>query len=549
MNNYDELRVIWTNVSVFLNQNDLTVLARTNKWFSLNIALPKLYENIVICRDPVLRTDTWNLDTNRTYVSGYRSVKKSDDQNDLFLYERIQRLSQSLHLAKVKTLVVQEDLFTDTCSGQKVLQCLVDKLIEIDTIENMDIRDKQLFDKNYEKLLQLSNLNFVRVNDIENLNLLQSIKTLESVELTLTLPEFSSNCLNSEVKEQLFPRLKCLVINDVECSSLRAFQFFNTSNIVFKSIKALKFNHVHSIHDYNKTFRELTTSFLKDVIPLNQLVKLELEISCGEPDCHCVDNFLMEMAPSLTSLKELGLIERTFVSIGNHDVEEKWDLTINKFILHLPNVETNLQKLSIRHCVPLNGLAQDCLEGNYIRRRTLYENVLPKLKSLEILIAPTMLQSLSSYEILVCDLLWNGCECSFCAKFLGIFDKFLMNHQYYSHSEGLYKDIIPTVFFAYAGNALSHRYLTETDWDIRSLSIAPISLIWNLHGYENINHFHDYICLFDESAYPSLCTIISHFFNSYMDYLVKSLPKLRTCILSGIYYMVTERGQYISVYD
>lgn len=544
-----EKKLVWSLVSNYLNQNDIASLARTNSFFEAEVCAPKLYETIVICKDPVMRTDKCFLDAGKSYLSGYRAVKKTPDQNDIFLYDRIHRLLASSHLSFVKTLVIQDDVFQDKTNGHEILQTLIDKVVELDKIQSLDIRDNVLFERNYSKILKLSNLTSAKVININDLNNLKSLENLKKLELILTIPDFEPNCLSPNVKSVLSKKIEELIVDDVECSSLRLFQYFQNERVHFPNVTFLKFNHVHGIHDYNKTLRELTTLFLKTVFNLDKILRLEMEFACEEPGCECMDDFLMDLAPRLTSLRQLGLIEKNFVSQGDHYTEENWDLVINKFILHLPRVGEQLRKLSIRHNPPLNGITTDSVEGNYIRRRTLYENVLPKLTSLQTLIAPCMLQSICAYEVLVCDLLWNGCECSFCEKALPIFDKFLMNHQYYSYKEAEYKDIIPTVFFAYAGNAMSRRFINQIDSDIKALSVPPITRMWDLHGYERVNHFKDFDCLFDESAYVYLTTAVSHFFNSYMDQLVVFLPNLKTCILSGIYYTVDEKHKYECIYD
>ncbi|CDO92435.1 unnamed protein product [Kluyveromyces dobzhanskii CBS 2104] len=542
------LKDVFGDVTKFLNQNDLVALCLVNREFC-ELATPQLYSDIVINKHSVLRSSEWWIDCGKTYVGGYRSEKKSNDQNDLFLYDRIERLLESRQTNLIRTLVVQEDVFNDMETGMPLLQRLIDEMLALNQIIDLDIRDSVLFQANKEKVKGLKLSETIRIQELDSLNDISDFEHLKSLEILVTLPSFENVILSDVVKLRLLAGLDELVIEDVEFSALRVFCFFKEQGVVFSNLKSLKFNHVHGIHDYNKTYRELTAEFLREVIPLKQLQSLEMELACEKSECICVDAFLADISPKLVSLKNLALIEKTFITLGDHYTEENWDLSINRFILHLPNVGQNLQTLSVRHNCPTNGLQKDSVEGNYIRRRTLYEEVLPHLCSLKKLIAPTILQSLSSYEILVCDLLWNGCECKKCAEVLDIFDQFLQNHQYYSYEEGRYKDVIPTVFFAYAGDALCRRFLTETDWDLKALQYPPTQHTWNLHGYENVHHFQDYECFFDESAYSHLTQVISHFFDDYMKTLVKLLPKLTVCVLSGIYYQVSENREFFSQYD
>ncbi|SCU89114.1 LAME_0E02256g1_1 [Lachancea meyersii CBS 8951] len=538
----------WSYAVEFLNQNDLLSLGRTNKHL-YELALKKVYQKIVIAKNPVLRSQEWFLDCGTTYLAGYRSVRKTGDQNDIFLYDRIVRLAESPHLNLVRELVIQEDVFEDKEVGLEILGKLVQKLISLDRLEVLDIRDSQLFLEVHSQYLQLSNLRQCQVVNISELNNLRSIDKMKSLKVLLTSPDFDRHSLKPAVKTALFLNLEELVVEDLEHSSLRLFQYFHDERLFLTNVKYLKFNHVHGIHDYNKTMRELIPDFLASVFHLEKLERLEFEGSCEVEDCPCYQEFLMDLAPRLCILRELGLIEKTFITQGDHYTEENWDLAINKFIYHLPNVSNTLQKLAIRHNPPSNGIQKDSVEGNYTRRRTLYDNVLPKLTSLKTLVTPTFLRSLCSYEVLVCDLLWNGCECDYCDKVLPIIDQFIMNHQFYSSNDACYKDIIPTVFFAFAGDALSRRFITETDWDVKSWTTCPVSHYWDMHGYENVHHFQDYVCRFDESVYDALTKCVAHFLNSYMDHLVRYLPQMRSCILSGVYYAVNDANIYKSIYD
>lgn len=542
-----ELKEIWPFLCVYLNQNDLTSLCLVDKVLK-DVATSSLYKSVVITKDPVFRDDSWWIDCGKTYVAGYRSVKKTEDQNDVFLYDRIERLLESPNFQLLDSLIIQEGIFSDKETGNKLLQRLINKASKF-PISNLDIRDSVLFEENESKLKKLNNLRAIRIKEVRSLNELEGFRNLKILQIMPTLPSFDGDIMNDSVKKNVLANIEELEIEDMEWSSLRLFYYFKNCGVRFRNLKSLKLNHVHGIHDYSKTLRELTPIFLEEVIPLGQLEALELEVACEIDNCSCLDDFLSSISPNLKSLRSLALIEKSFARTADHYTKENWDLNINKFILHLPRVEKNLQKLSIRHSCPINGIQKDSVEGNYIRRKRLYEEVLPRLKSLRNLIAPTFLQSLCSYEILVCDLLWNGCECEFCRRVLGIYDKYIMNHQYYSYIDGQYKDMIPTVFFAYSGDSLTRRFLANTDWDLKAFENSPSEYNWNFHGYEDIQHFNDFDCLFDETAFPPLARAISHFFNSYMDHLVEILPNLRACLLSGIYYQVNFDHNYSLRFD
>lgn len=307
-------------------------------------------------------------------------------------------------------------------------------------------------------------------------------------------------------------------------------------------LEKLAFNHVHGLHDYNTVLRNLTTTFIEECVDLASLEELEMAIGCEEKNCDCLDTFLDDLAPKLTRLKKLSVQEKTFHR--DHYLSEKWDVNINRFLL---NLGSDLKFLSIRHNPPRDGKLENNVEGNYVRRRKLYEKVLPTLKSLEILACPTLLQTCACYEILVSDLLWNGCECDYCKEVLELFDAYLMNHQYYDEEDADFRDVIAPRLFGIAGVELLSRLKIKSDLDV--LKFGPGETHWDFHGYESINHFNDYDCMFDESFFEPLAVCVSHFYKGYLEFFEKSLPNLKTVILSGSFFTIDSKRNITSVYD
>ncbi|CAD6639411.1 CEI_1a_G0042580.mRNA.1.CDS.1 [Saccharomyces cerevisiae] len=547
-----DIFIVFSHASLFLNQNDLLSLSLTSKKMHDMIAIPRLYSNIHITKNPVLRTNKWFLDGGKTYVSGYRSVLKTGDKNDIFLYDRIERLLETSHLRCIKQLTIDEDLFHNRKEGLQLLQRLVNEITDLDVIESLDIKDPTLFELCSAKYYRLSSLKkrvIYGETGFDGIKLWQNFKSLK-----WQLPESLDlqNVIIPEVGVMLMKQLNGgeLEIKDEAYSSLRVFEYFDSLNLRFKNLRRLKLNHVHKQGDGSATSMRLSSRAFKDVVNLSNLKALELEFSCEVDDCECDDDFLQDITGNLVSLTSLGFIEKTFTKKGYHYMDEKWDLVVNKFILNLPNVSKDLRLLSIRHDPPLNGKGIDTVDGNLLRRKKLYEKVLPKLTSLETIIAPTVLQSITSYEMYACDLLWNGCKCAFCSKYLPLFDKYIMNHQYFSTPDARYLDIIPIVFAAYTGKSLAKRFDPQKNWDLDLLQYAPEDTTWNFHGFERIHHFASYECYFDESSFEPLATIISHFFYPYMNYLIKILPNLRQTMLSGIYFSVSpELHTYETIYD
>lgn len=57
-----DIFIVFSHASLFLNQNDLLSLSLTSKKMHDMIAIPRLYSNIHITKNPVLRTNKWFLD-------------------------------------------------------------------------------------------------------------------------------------------------------------------------------------------------------------------------------------------------------------------------------------------------------------------------------------------------------------------------------------------------------------------------------------------------------------------------------------------------------
>ncbi|CAI4048826.1 hypothetical protein SKDZ_13G3830 [Saccharomyces kudriavzevii ZP591] len=547
-----DLFVILSHASKYLNQNDLLNLSIVSKKVHDIVAIPHIYHNIHITKNPVLRTSKWFLEGGKTYVSGYRSVLKTGDKNDIFLYDRVEKLLEASHLKSIRQLTIDDDLFHNRKEGLQLLQRLVDEITELDLLEILVIKDSELFEMCSEKYFELTSLKNRIVYGESGFNNVRSWENVKSLEWNLSASLDLQNMITPEVGGLLLKHLDGgeLEIKDEAYSSLRVFEYFNLLDIRLRNLRRLKFNHVHKQGDASTVSMKLSSHALKDAVNLSNLKALELEFSCEVNDCECDDEFLQDLAGELISLTSLGFIEKTFTKQGYHYMDENWDLVINKFIMNLPNVSENLRLLSIRHDPPLNGNGTDTVDGNLLRRKKLYEKVLPKLTSLETIVAPTVLQSITSYEMYACDLLWNGCKCEFCSKYLPLFDKYIMNHQYFSIPEARYLDIIPIVFAAYTGSSLAHRFESQKKWDLDLLQYAPEDTNWNFHGFERIHHFASYECYFDESSFEPLATIISHFFYPYMNYLIKILPNLRQTMLSGIYFSVNPASHtYESIYD
>lgn len=531
----------------FLPQNELVQLGRTclklNKLTNI-----KLYSRITVRKNPVLRSGLWYIDTNETVVSGLRSNLKRPDQNDYILYLKIDNLIESLQLKGgsklklIKEIIIQDEVFSDKSGNEKLEEFI--QLINNNcsgTLQSFEILDYDLIKASPGG----PNLTSQTINSLEA-HINDSITKL-SIILFKNMGELE---IGESFNMNTLKDLKELVIHDEEFSGLRVLEKLNQSGVKNLSLKRLVLNHVHGLHDYNMVLRNLSLDDLVEVVDLSSLEELELCVGCECSDCDCLEVFMDTLVKLVPHLTKLSLIEKTYHK--DHYLTENWDIIINRFLISLKTNcgnDLKLKYLSINHNPPINGKLLNGVEGNYIRRRTLYENSLPYLSSLEVLNSGTFLQTCSCYEVLVSDLLWNGCECEYCkdANMLDIFDQYLMNHQYYDEEETHFKDMIAPILFGITGNELSKRRDANYS-SLDMLKSAPSETYWDFHGYSSITCFNDYECLFDESCFEPLVICVSHFLKSYIEYLVKVLPNLKVVILSNVYFYVGD-GEISCVYD
>jgi hypothetical protein len=493
--------------------------------------MKRLYRRIYVRSNPSLKTPLWFLDCNKTEIAGLISIAKRSDQNDYLIYLKILVLMDNLpkygHL--VKELIIFDDVFTEK-SGTDHLNDLVDSMEKhCPNLERLHIYDEKVKSFNRDSLKNMI------TDDLQKLDDVQPIESL-----TLTLHRYSEELELPDLEK--FQMLRELIIEDEESASLRILKKLSDAGISKLQLRRFVFNHVHGLHDYNTVLRELTTKFIENCIDLSQLQEMEMTIGCQEKDCRCICEFLDELAPKLHSLTKVAFREMTFHR--DHYITEEWDVDVGRFLINVPS---KIKYLAIHHNPPMDGKLLNGLEGNYFRRRKLYENIVPKLKELETFVSPTFLQSTACYEILPSDLLWNGCECEFCSKFLPLYDKYLMDHAYYDTDDADFKDMISPRLFGLFGTELSKRL--QYNHDLDALSIPPSSTTWGFHGYQYISCFSDVDdCDFNKLLFEPLVVCVSHFMLEPVKFLKSQMPRLKTVALSGVYFTIFEDNIHC-VYD
>lgn len=544
----EDLITIWSNVSNFLNQNELVNLALISKRISNEVALPKLWKKIHITKNPIIRKESTYLDCGTTYISGYKAVIKTDDQNDIFLYDRIERLASTnkSRFDYIRELIIDDSIFNDIIDSTSVIEELLSLVVTLPKIEKILVKDYKIYAKVESIIQKLPSLKYLELINLKCYNEMSDMTQLTDLKLTFNSDMLTQKLIFSEkFTNTLTDHIESLNISIVDLHiSLLDILLLLKEKVTFKNVTSLKFDFVHPYEDGESIPSELIFDLCNQIFELKRIKRLEMNFCCHVGHCECIEEYLELLAPNMTNLGSISLEETLCDNKGDNLLAEQFDSVIGKFLLSLPNHSRQVKELCIKHDPPLNGLGNDTVEGNYYRRRRFYEQILPELRSLEKLVVPRMLQSISLYEIIVCDLLWNGCTCKHCKKYLPIFDDYLMNHQYYSQTTGSYEDIIPPVMFGYVGDVLNQRTRYGLDWDLDTFKVNPAEVYWNFHGYEQVHHFTNYSCIFNETLFEPLLICVSHFFNGYMDHLVGFLPNMKLAMLSGFYYTISETPQY-----
>lgn len=276
-------------------------------------------------------------------------------------------------------------------------------------------------------------------------------------------------------------------------------------------------------HYYEDPSPLLVTLF--EVLDVTILDKLEIEMGCDDITCDCLHTFTQHLIEKGLNVTQLSLIQIT--GRRDHNYTEAFDFLVTSFLRKNPKAE-NIKHLFIKHMPPDDFNVDFGFEGNYLHRKELYKTMLPLLKGLETFSSPTFLQSVACYEQLISNLLWNGCKCSHCDDYLPIFDKFILQHQYYDEVKSHMTDMISPILFGNVAKVLGNR---------RSGSIKEYPALcrfWNFHDSPyDIIHFLE-ACPYDNSAFPPITTCVIHFLQNYVDDIGTMIPSLKRCTLSGV---------------
>lgn len=475
---------ILARILELLPQQDLLSLAQTNFHFYQPCS-KKLYKRLTVRIEPVLRSTCHRqndfIDATQTVICGFTNAKLAPSHHYRMLDARLQTLVESITVnPELATYISELNVTTDLQDKAVIgsLQLLIAVVQETDA--QLGPSSKQ-FRKLYVKLENVRAklvVDFAKWNSIVVDNYTQLAAAVNAKEVVFALgPE---NEPWSEKIGSVLAQLESVIIEDA--STQRSLALIAASGGIVFAPKHVSVVHYHDI-DGNKT------PLLN--IKWHNVRSAQLILGCDNKACNqeCLAEFLGVIPPtapiSAIAIRQLNKQKHTFV----HKFCENFDLITFSFLRQF----SRLWYVSIRHCPPENGILEDGLEGNYLRRRKLFTETLPDaIRHVKkggastvfavhpIIVFPNLLHLFACYEQAMNNLLWNGCKCEHCGPTLDLLDEFLMLHQYYNSQLSRFKDLTTSQLMSAIAGKLSERMSPGgTDLDIENFPLCKIE--WDLH--------------------------------------------------------------------
>ncbi|CUM45087.1 uncharacterized protein AC631_05079 [Debaryomyces fabryi] len=596
------------DILFFLPQQELINLSLTNFQF-YQPCMKKLYQKITIRKDPILKQNKDNkrgidfTDSTQTVIYGFSKITKEENHFKL-INARLQSLISSTSInAKLNDYIEEITIFdsfdkTINESLIKLITTLVNSGLKRLIITNPALRNQVntiILKEGFQKLES------VIIDKVNQLNCITNFPKIKELLISFQEDTQEDRQLSElEVNQQLIKSLKQLESISV-----------STDNKSYKSfIKVL--NYINDKIAFQLSLSTFTLNYYHDDIPLierfikssiiNWKTIKSLQLAIGCDDVKCNQECLSKLSLPVYLLKKIAFVQNTEKVIDTHKYNEIWDI---KVVGILQEVDTKtLKYISIRHKPCENGVFLDGMEGNYLQRVKLYTQTLPTAieSNRATLVLPNFMKSLSCYEQVMNNLLWNGCKCEHCAVYLGDLDEYLMCHKYYNFKLHQFKDIISSNLFVTISEWLSRRLhgndiLSDLDylkypfkkntWNFHdNLFSIPFKCLdhknYEEHEYddeEEVDIFHDALsefepCKFNDHLFRPVGKCVSHFINDLIIQIVDlnrgnaedieldkyndlndgtGIEKFRKIILNGICYNLDKElngtSYFQNVYD
>lgn len=470
----------------YVDQQVLINLALTNyKYYEP--CLKQLYKRILIREEYSLEVKSTRKydfqNATQSILSGTKRLT-SKSNNLKMLAARLQSLIVSLSI-NAKLLDFIEEVNILGLFNQEVNRLLIEllRILEKSKVKRLLVVEEFLKDIMFLSIRNggFENLTFILVDDLADLEIISHMKNLEELDIGQSKCTKGKEVLIVDPKFLLIKRIKKLKGLNVttDYKNYKLFMLYIMRE--FKSNPFLLTLDSFSLNLYHDFDLKNVQEFLRsNIISWGHLKELIIHFGCD--DENCAYSCISQMSFPQIRCQKLSFVQETYSRNDTHKAGQLWDLAIVNILKDLDT--SNLIYLSIRHKCPQNGVYKDGMEGNYLQRIEFFSDFLPNyIESDKLtLCLPTLLKVLSCYEQPMNTMLWNGCKCPHCAKYLDLLDEFLLTHKYYNFDLQEFKDLITSNVFATISEWLSqrdsYRYVSN---DILLYHFPLRRTLWNFH--------------------------------------------------------------------
>lgn len=432
-----------------LPQQEVINLALTNFKF-YKLCMKKLYRSITLIPTSTLnQNDTRKTnyqDSNKTIVYGLKN--NSNKVINLKLIEvRLQVLNQAIQInPELNDYINDIDIFGEY---NQAVNNEIHKLLTLAKGAKVFIKNERL--RKWVK--KYTEINSLVIDNSDELS-----RDINEIQLNCQLPQHFID----------FNRFESILIDDSRYDEF--FRYLNEKNLVIAP-KAINIKCDHNI------------KYL-DYINFDNIKHLQISLGCNESNCdkECIDDFLSILTDIInwSQITKLNIIQ---TNPYNHRNSEKIDILVLRFLHKLKF--RKLSYLFFKFNTPKDGIIDDGYEGNYLRKLSIYHNLLIKLinsfNTPKInLVLYDFLDVLTCYEQPMNTMMWNGCKCDYCDHHLQLIDDFIMFHKYFNKSEKYWKDLNNSIVLRSLSENFKQRFLVKDYWSINSFPLQYVD--WDLHS-------------------------------------------------------------------
>lgn len=477
-------KILW-----FLPQELILNLSLTNYHF-YEPCSKKLYKNIVIQKDPMLRPlkkhatskglDFLNL--SKTVINGFSLVSTSPSAHMRMICAKLQTLINSIQINGKLATFIWKIQTKDTFD--KEVTVLLYRMFELlartpNSLHKVYIADAGLRSQlKYHTWRTSFTLKSVTIDDLAQLNDLGS--SYPNLNELIVAGTGETNCIQGKVISTLKKLTRISIRDDLEIFRVFSgalWDLYKETPFMLENLRTINLVHDHSNWTHGFPYINFT-----------KLENFQISLGCNNlTSCNqeCLEMGLLRF--EFGALKRLSIIQSTESQLNNHINTEKWDLVVFSFIETVLETSKTLMYLSIRHNVPQDGIINDGIDGLYLRKVKLYTEILPKmLAKIEShvvnLVLPNLMASLSCYEQAMNTLLWIGCKCPHCHEYLERLDKYLLYHRFYKKDKEVFKDIQTPQLIRCMSEVLADRMQYDyNEGDLFQLCWPMRNVNWNFH--------------------------------------------------------------------